>query len=35
MANECWIHGSNPAAHADMIADGSLPESRAASCLEE
>ena len=31
----CWIYGSDPAAHADMIADGSLPEARAAGCPEE
>ena len=31
----CWIYGSDPAAHADMIADGRLPEARAAGCPEE
>lgn len=31
----CWIYGSDPAAHAHMIADGSLPEARAAGCPEE
>lgn len=32
---KCWIYGSDPARHADMVADGSLPESRAAGCPEE
>jgi len=32
---KCWIYGSDPAAHADMIADGRLPEVRAAGCREE
>jgi hypothetical protein len=32
---KCWIYGSDPAAHADMIADGRLPEDRAAGCQEE
>jgi len=32
---KCWIYGSDPAAHADMIADGILPEDRAAGCEEE
>ena len=31
----CWIYGSDPARHADMVADGSLPESRSAGCPEE
>ncbi|CAN1546285.1 Putative metallopeptidase [Mycobacteriaceae bacterium] len=31
----CWIYGSDPAAHADMITDGRLPEDRAAGCPEE
>lgn len=31
----CWIYGSDPAAHADMIADGRLPEDRATGCEEE
>ena len=31
----CWIYGSDPADHADMVADGSLPESRSAGCPEE
>ena len=32
---KCWIYGSDPAAHADMVADGRLPEDRAAGCQEE
>ena len=32
---KCWIYGSDPAGHADMVADGSLPESRSAGCPEE
>ena len=32
---KCWIYGSDPAAHADMITDGRLPEDRAAGCQEE
>ena len=32
---KCWIYGSDPAAHADMIVDGRLPEDRAAGCQEE
>jgi hypothetical protein len=32
---KCWIYGSDPAGHADMVANGSLPESRAAGCPEE
>ena len=32
---KCWIYGSDPAAHADMVADGSLPESRSAGCPDE
>ena len=32
---KCWIYGSDPTAHADMIADGRLPEDRAAGCQEE
>jgi hypothetical protein len=31
----CWIYGSDPAAHADMITDGRLPADRAAGCQEE
>jgi len=29
---KCWIYGSDPAAHTDMIVDGRLPEDRAAGC---
>ena len=32
---KCWIYGWAPAAHADMITDGRLPEDRAAGCQEE
>jgi len=32
---KCWIYGSDPAAHADMIADGRLPKDRATGCQEE
>ena len=32
---KCWIYGSDPAAHADMIADGRLPADRATGCQEE
>ena len=32
---KCWIYGSDPAAHADMVADGRLPEDRAVGCQEE
>ena len=32
---KCWIYGSDPAAHSDMIADGRLPEDRAVGCQEE
>ncbi len=32
---KCWIYGSDPAAHADMITDEQLPEDRAAGCKEE
>lgn len=32
---KCWIYGSDPAGHADMVANGSLPESRSAGCPEE
>jgi hypothetical protein len=31
----CWTYGSDPAAHADMITDGRLPENRATGCQEE
>lgn len=31
----CWIYGSDPAAHADMVADGTLPQARAGGCPEE
>ena len=32
---KCWIYGSDPNAHADMITDGRLPADRAAGCQEE
>ena len=32
---KCWIYGSDPAAHADMVEDGRLPADRAAGCPEE
>ena len=32
---KCWIYGSDPAGHADMVANASLPESRSAGCPEE
>jgi hypothetical protein len=32
---KCWIYGSDHAAHADVIADGRLPEDRATGCQEE
>jgi len=32
---QCWIYGSNPTAHADIVNDGLLPESRAGGCEEE
>ena len=32
---KCWIYGSDPVAHADMVEDGRLPEDRAAGCPEE
>lgn len=32
---ECWIYGSDPAANANMVASGDLPEDRAGNCEEE
>jgi len=32
---KCWIYGSDPAAHTDMVEDGRLPADRAAGCPEE
>ena len=32
---KCWIYGSDPAAHANMITEGQLPADRAAGCDEE
>jgi len=32
---KCWIYGSDPAAHADLVEDGRLPPERAAGCPEE
>ena len=32
---ECWIYGSNPEANGDLVANGQLPEDRAAGCPAE
>lgn len=32
---KCWIYGSDPAANAGMITDGSLPANRAPGCPQE
>lgn len=32
---ECWIYGSDPAASADIVKDGVLPEERAEGCQGE
>jgi len=32
---QCWIYGSNPAANADMITSGGLPQDRAEGCPDE
>ncbi|WP_137145673.1 DUF4344 domain-containing metallopeptidase [Mycolicibacterium sp. CR10] len=32
---ECWIYGSDPGANGDLVADGQLPEDRAAGCQDE
>ena len=31
----CWIYGSDPTAHANMITEGELPADRAGGCHEE
>lgn len=31
----CWVYGSDPDAHAGLIADAGLPETRADGCAEE
>ena len=31
----CWIYGSDPAAHVDMVEDGRLPADRSTGCPEE
>jgi len=32
---QCWIYGSDPAANADVVADGLLPQRRAQGCEAE
>ncbi|MEO8671098.1 MAG: DUF4344 domain-containing metallopeptidase [Tahibacter sp.] len=31
----CWVYGSNPDAHADLVSDDELPEARAEQCAGE
>jgi len=31
----CWVYGSDPQKHADLVANGVLPQARAARCPHE